>query len=255
MLDGLPVDFAIVLALVVVGFGGGQCVQAQHTYPTWFQNPPSSGNALWAVGYAPAYSELSDGMPAAKKDAYHALRVAHRVIIMGEKLYEETSAYGASMEGESFVETGLPDTLRSVSYVDSLKAGGMTLVLAAWGPNGAPSRPPPGSQSAFPDERPSWVKQEMKGGQSARRAVGIAPKYYNLESSWRTAEKRARRKLAFKAASKVRSLNKSTEDWQHDVKSVLTGVLLRELQIVARWADDENCYVLAEGSVEKVFTE
>jgi hypothetical protein len=253
--DGLPVEVACVLALVVVGSGGGQCVQAQPTYPAWFKTPPSGGNALWSVGYAPAYSRLSDGLPAAKEDAYQALRVARRVIIMGEKLYQEAPGYGASMEGSSFVEMGRPDTLRSVAYLDSLKAGGMTLVLAAWGPDGAPSRPPPSGRSAFSDTRPDWVKQELEQGQGARQAVGIAPRYHNLETSWRTAEKRARRKLAFKAASKVRSLNKSTAEWQHDVKSILTGVLLRELQVVARWADDENCYVLAEGTVEKVFTQ
>ena len=117
----------LILALVVVGLGGGQYAQAQHTYPSWFKRPPSSGNGLWAVGYAPAYSSLADGMPEAKRDAYTALRRAQRVIIMGEKLYEDAPGYGTSMEGESFVETGLPDTLRSVSYVDSLRAGGMTL--------------------------------------------------------------------------------------------------------------------------------
>ena len=99
------------------------------------------------------------------------------------------------------------------------------------------------------------MKQELQKGHEGQRVVGIAPRYYNLETSWRTAEKRARRKLAFKAASKVRSLNKSTAEWQHDVQSILTGVLLRELQVVARWADEENCYVLVEGTVEKVFSQ
>ncbi|WP_146109971.1 hypothetical protein [Salinibacter sp. 10B] len=255
MSDGVPFGIAFLVALAVVGYDGGQCIHAQPAYPAWFKTSPSGGTALWAVGYAPAYSNLSDGVSVAKADAYDALRAAHRMVILGEKLYEDAPGYGASIEGRSFVRMGLPDTLHSVSYVDSVRAGGMTLVLATWAPDGGSSRGPSSSRSPFSSTRPSWVEQELHGGHAARRAVGIAPRYYNLESSWRTAETRARRRLAFKAASHVRSLNTSSDEWKHDVKSILTGVLLRRAQVVARWADKETCYVLVEGTVEAVFTQ
>ena len=257
-------DFLFVLLGVLVAGGlGNQGVRAQqsHRYPAWFRAPPSGSDALWAVGYAQAYSDLQDGTPKAKRDAYEALRRAVRVVVIGEKLYEAAPGYGTSLQGENFVETGLPDTLRSVAYVDSLKAGGMTLVLAKWSESGSASAPPAsGSPASFSQTPPSWVKNELTGGQEGRgrapkRAVGIAPRYYNLETSWRLAEKRARRKIAFKAATKVESLDKSTQAYRHDVRSVTTGVDLRQVQVLARWADDENCYVLTTARVEEVLLE
>jgi hypothetical protein len=197
-------------------------------------------------------------LPAAKKDAYESLRRAVRVVVIGEKLYEAAPGYATAVQGERFVETGLPDTLRAVTYVDSLRAGDMTLVLAAWSETGSPSSPgTEGARSSFAQTPPSWVQQALEGEgaagrQSAQRAVGIAPRYYNLESSWELAEKRARRKLAFRAATKVESLDKSTQDYRHNVRSVTTGVDLRNVQVHARWADEENCYVLTTARVEDV---
>jgi len=249
-------SLALVVALVVVGGDGGQRVQAQtstNTYPAWFKSRPPGSSALWAVGYAPAYDSVTEGLDKAKRDAYENLRRALRVVIMGEKLYEDAPGYGTAQEGESFVEIGLPDTLRSVSYVDSLNAAGMTMVLAAWSNGETPALSSSGRrQGPFSKKRPSWVKKGMKGTLDGRRGMGVAPRYYNLENSWGLAEDRARRKLAFKAATKVRSMDKSTEDWQHDVQSVMTGVDLRKVQVLARWANDENCYVLVKGKVHEV---
>lgn len=246
-----PLRFtAFALALVVVLGDGGQRVQAQAAYPTWFRAPPSSDSVLWAVGYAPGYADLQDGMPAAKTNAYESLRRARRVVVMGEKLYESAPGYGTAAQGEDFVELGRPDTLRSVAYVDSAKAGGMTLVLAAWPGDRTVSAPP--GRAPFSESRPAWVQASLNGSLEGSRAVGVAPRYYNLETSWRRAEKRARQKLAFQAATSVRSLDKKTEDWRHDVRSVTTGVDLRRLQVRARWADDEHCYVLVEARVEEI---
>lgn len=254
--DLLP--FALVLALVVVASGGGQRVQAQkgqkNTYPAWFKSsPPGGSSVLWAVGYAPAYDSLSDGMEMAKSSAYESLRRARRVVIIGQKLYEDAPGYATAQQGEAFVEIGLPDTLRAVSYVDSLKAAGMTLVLAAWGQDSPRSLSSSRSlRSSFSKKRPSWVEKGMTGSLTGQRAIGVAERFYNLETSWDLAEKRARRKLAFKAASKIESLGKNTEAWRHGVRSVTTGVDLRRVQVLARWADDENCYVLTEGTVHEV---
>lgn len=246
-------------AVILVGvgfFGVDQCVWAQDAYPSWFKSPPPAGqDLLWAVGYASGNGQIDEGMPEAKDDAYAALRRARRGIVLGEKLYENAPGFGASLEGESFVEMGLPDTLRAVSYVDSLNVAGMTLVLAAWSPEGTPSISAFQSESPFSDTPPSWVDNEGRGRQGVGHAVGIAPRYYNLENSWTEAEKEARRKLAFKAATKVRSLNKNADETQHSVQSMLTGVLLRHVQVQERWADDQYCYVLMKGVVEKVFTQ
>jgi hypothetical protein len=244
---------ALLLALAPIASGGGALAQAQHGYPSWFQSPPSSDSVLWAVGYGPGYADLQDGMPAAKENAYESLRRARRVVLMGEKLYESAPGYGTAAQGKDFVELGRPDTLRSVAYVDSVKAAGMTLVLAAWPDNRG--RSPSQVRRTFPERRPAWVQESLGGSLEGSRAMGSAPLYYNRETSWQRAERRARRKLAFRAATSIRSLDKSTEDWRHDVRSVTTGVDLRRLQVRARWADDERCYVLVEARVEEILVE
>lgn len=245
--------FALGGVLVVGGILGGQPTQAQDAYPTWFRQMPQGDEGLWAVGYAPGYGDVSRGTPAAKSDAYEALRRAVRVVVLGEKLYEAAPGYRASIQGEDVVETGLPDTLRSVSYVDSTTAAGMTLVLAAWARENAPSTSLVTERLSFSRSPPSWVRKELEGEElGTNRVVGIARRYYNVENSWKLAEERARHKLAFRAASKVRGLEKSTEDWRHDVRSLTTGVDLRRVQVRARWADDDHCYVLVEGEVDDI---
>lgn len=253
MRDWTVASIAITLVLVVAGMGGGQWVRAQDGYPVWFQSMPRAANGtLWSVGYAPAYAEVEDGIKDAKADAYESLRRTHRVIILGEKLYESAPGYSTAFQGGNFVETGLPDTLHSVSYVDSLTAAGMTLVLATSSPDGTSSIPQVGERVSFSQSPPSWVRQEVQGTHPGGRTVGIAPRYYNEENCWRLAEKRARRKLAFEEATKVERLDKRTEAWRHDVRRMTTAVHLRRVQVRARWADDENCYVLTQGNAEEV---
>lgn len=225
-------------------------------YPGWFRSMPQPEEGLWAVGYAQGYSTLESGIDSAKADAYERLRRDRRVTLEGEKLYESAPGFRQSLEGTSYAETGLPDTLRSVAYLDSAKAGGMTLVLAAWAPEGAsPNGLPGGPQSGrapFRVDPPSWVRDRVEGGAGRTRAVGRAPRYYYLQSSWRRAEKRARRQLAFRAASKVERLEKNAEDWRHGVTALKTNVRLRRVQTLARWADENTCYVLVEGTVGEV---
>lgn len=244
---------ALVGGLVAGVVFGGQPTQAQDAYPTWFKTMPPGDEVVWAVGYGPGYGDVSMGTPDAKSDAYEALRRAVRVVILGQKLYEAAPGYRASIQGEDVVEAGLPDTLRSVAYVDSTIAAGMTLVLAAWTRDDPPSTSPMTGRTSFSRSPPAWVRKELEGENlGTNRAVGIARRYYNVENSWTQAEERARNKLAFRVASKVRGLNKSTEDWRHDVRSLTTGVDLRRVQVRARWADDEHCYVLVEGEVEDI---
>lgn len=246
-----PVAFAI--ALVVAGVGGGQRVWAQAAYPSWFHERPATGpDTLWAVGYGPAYADVQDGVEIAKKDAYESLRRARGVTLLAEAFYEAAPGSSTSLEGQKVLERGLPDTLRSVSYVDSVMTAGMTLVLAAWVPDGHASSPSLDRNMPFSTARPAWVTKGLRGAISGNRAVGIAPRYYHLENSWQRAEKRALRTLAYATATKVQRLNKSTGSWRHDVRSMITGVRLRRTQVQARWADDERCYVLLTGFVEDV---
>jgi hypothetical protein len=214
---------------------------------------PVSDSTLWAVGYARGYNTLEAGLEAAKTDAYERLRRVRRTTIEGEKLYENAPGFGTSFQGSRFTETGLPDTLRSVTYVDSTRAGGMTLVLAAWTPKAQTPRLSPSFRQNVPfsPQPPSWVQTGPSEGTGTRSAIGRAPQYYYQEHSWHRAEKRARHRLAFQAASKIERLQKSTDDWQHGVTSLKTKVRLRNVQAVARWMGQGTCYVLVEGTVEE----
>jgi len=233
--------------------GTSNALAQKPSYPAWFRQMPTSDSALWAVGYARGYRTLSAGMEAAKTDAYERLRRGRRMTIKGEKLYENAPGFQMSFEGARFTEMGRPDTLRSVTYVDSAKAAGMTVVLAAWTPGGAP----PSLSSSFKGKTsfsktpPSWVQAGPKMGAKRKRVLGRASQYYHRENSWTQAEKRGRHRLAFQAASKIERLQKNTNDWEHDVISIQTKVRLRHAQTVARWSGGNTCYVLVEGIVEE----
>lgn len=249
---------AVWVVLLVSLVGGRPAAIAQDpAYPAWFRTMPSSNQTLWAVGYAHGYTDLEDGMPAAKADAYERLRRSKRAVVATERRYEAAPGFGTSVEGARVTETELPDTLRSVTYVDSLTVAGMTLVLAAWTPDGASARTPlvAGGRAPFAERPPPWVRAEGENGAEGWRAVGRAPRYFYLETTWQRAERRARSQLAFRAASKVKRLQKSTDDWRHDVFSVSSKVRLRRVQVTARWADEETCYVLVEGLVDEVLIE
>lgn len=252
-----------VLGLLIVLLLGGlhageRTATAQDpSYPAWFRTMPSSGPALWAVGYARGYTDLEAGLPDAKADAYQRLRRAKQGVVTTERRYEAAPGFGTSVEGTRMRDTELPDTLRSVTYVDSLKAAGMTLVLAAWtADGGTPSSPlAAGGRAPFAERPPPWVRAGVEAGTETRRAVGRAPRYFYLETSWQKAERRARSELAVRAASKIKRLEKATDDWRHNVFSVTATVRLRRVQVRARWADEETCYVLVEGIVDEVLTE
>lgn len=255
----LTVAFGLVL--VTFGFGAegalGQSGSPEPTYPAWFRSMPASSSALWAVGYARGYSALEAGMDSARASAYKRLRRARRAVVEGKKIYESAPGFQMSFEGANFTETGLPDTLQPVTYVDSAMAGGMTLVLAAWTPEGAPPRISPSlkRRAPFSEEPPSWVRNGAPDGPKTKRAIGSAQRYYYLESSWRRAEQRARYRLAFQAISKIERLKKSTEGWRHGVMSIKTKARLYRVQATARWANEETCYVLVEGRVEEASVE
>ncbi|MCS3682561.1 hypothetical protein GGP72_003224 [Salinibacter ruber] len=283
---------AVTVALAPALTGSRDATAQEAQYPSWFRFMPETmpKQTLWAVGYARGYSDLSAGMDSARADAYDRLRRNRQVVLQGEKLYESAPGFQMSFEGGRFTETGLPDTLRSVTFVDSAAAGGMTLVLAAWSPPDSSGdrsslRKNNSSEEAlskrasqrlgpFSNAPPSWVENGASGpggsnassgsggsgdggrfGESGRtRAVGRAPRYYYLENSWRRAEKRARRELAFQAASKIERLEKNARGWRHGVMSVQTKARLSRVQTVARWAGGETCYVLVEGTVEEKVT-
>ena len=272
-----PFLLAVFGVAVLIGPSGTWQAPAQEaSYPEWFRSMPQPEDnlwaegslwpegSLWAVGYARGYRSLEVGMDSAKADAYERLRRNRRAMLEGEKLYESAPGFRQSLEGARFAERGLPDTLRQVTYLDSAQAGGMTLVLAAWSQaGGAPEsfpRPPAGRQE-FPSDPPSWVLsgpgddgKPKNGGvpgsvAERARAVGRAPRYYYLHNSWQEAEAQARRQLAFQAVSKVEQLEKRAEGWRHAVTAIKTGAYLRDVQALARWADEETCYVLVEGTV------
>lgn len=152
----------------------GQDASAQGAqYPAWFRSMPEPEQALWAVGYARGYDALSAGMDSARADARERLRRNRGMVLRGEKLYESAPGFQMAFEGARFTERALSDTLRSVVYADSLTAGGMTLVLAAW--------PAPDSlQDSLASSRESSGKQGL-----SKRALGVRSRVSRLRSQTR----------------------------------------------------------------------
>ncbi len=236
---------------LVAAATGGTWSQQSSAFPAWFFQMPRQQGVLWAVGYAPAYTDPSVANEHAKRDAYERLRRARRVHLSGEQLFERLSGRGLSYRGERFDVTGYPDTLEGVSYVDSARAEDMALVLAAWTPPSGGSVEAPRSvrrRVARSASAPDWIRRDAVV-EARVRAVGTSTRYYHLENSWDAAERHALRRLATTVAADVRRLDRSVDGHSHTVMSQRTAVTLRNVQVVARWLNEEACYVLMEAAV------
>lgn len=241
----------LLLALVLgVASGGWTPVAAQPTtYPGWFLETPRDAHALFAVGYARDYDDARIAYARARADARTRLRHARRLTLRGEQLFETLPGRGAAFRGDSFTEEAAIDSLRHVAFLDSMQTAGMTLVLAAWHPDGQAVRLDAASAARCPMSAapPAWTRHAPRPERGVR-AVGVAPRYFYPESSWDAAERHARQQLALHVTTQFRQLHRFLDGSLHTVMAARTDVVLHHVQVLARWQDDAAAYVLVEAA-------
>ena len=261
--------------------------QPEIAYPSWFARPPVGGG-LWAVGYARTYATWSTSVAEARNDAYQRLRHRWGARFVADRLYQATPGQALAFRGAKQDMRPLRDTLHHVSYVDSAQVGRLTLVLAHVPIDDASASVDTAhislqglrmssrrsSRQSFAGPEPSWVSTRhsaaphgrldegketssfpQKGGGAApripqtARAVGMSSKQYHMAGCWAGAERHAYWSLAAQTASRLDRLRKTDGHGSHVVTRVQAAATIRQARLVARWQDEDACFILVEAAV------
>ena len=206
-------------------------------YPHWFTKMPQRPGVIFAVGYSPVYMNIQSSWQEAKDNALLNLARAYFVSVQGEQAFVsrgEGTAYKGSTISEEVDSTLLESLKPKLNCLDSARVGGMVIVLVSTMEVQVDDRP-----TDLKSQEPAWVK-ELPSNPDYEYARGASPKYLYESTSWLKAERAARIQLAWNRKRKLQRLQRKGEDNLHQVTVESTGVVLRELQIIARWVDPVN---------------
>ncbi|MFH0992107.1 MAG: LPP20 family lipoprotein [bacterium] len=213
-----------------------QTASAQE-YPAWFLNQGVLRCGRTVVGFAnTAFYKDSAIAFALRNGAEDAGRMA-KTKIQGGQIYWSTEGgtfwMGADFR-EQFDSSAAQTALTSFTPIDTFISSSLVLVLFA----NAPCELDVAlrSHGRINARAPSWT-ETIPRDTNYLYAVGIAPEYYYEISSWREAERIARRNLAGNVHIKIRALQKLTAYEGQDIRHEEISVTLKDIQVVARWRD------------------
>jgi len=222
---------------VVVLFFACCVVSESHAqYPVWFTEQGRIPGPRVVVGYAqPGYRHDSTG-GAAYQDALFSYARQNHVKIVGGQIFWNTEA-GSFWMGSDFSEdvdtTGLTQAAESLAVLDSFTTPSMQALLL--GPKGDELDPAWKTRTRWGSRSPEWI-ESPPASSTDEYAVGMAPQYYYESSSWKEAERMARRNLARSVFTTVRMLQKSGIQAQ-GIEHEELRVDLHDISVAARWTD------------------
>lgn len=215
-------------------------------FPSWFVRPPALSNGVLAVGYAPRYEDLASSYAEALSDARVTLaRNAHTVLRVEQAV--ERIGTQTDLGAEYVTEVGADTADVAAVPLDSAVVGDVVVMLVA-------SRRP--RDLALSSERVSITAPptaEERGGFVT--ATGVAPTYLYEHSSWREAEARARRALAFTITSNQRAIRRSEGADDQGASVVGANVELVGIQVVGRWRSAAGVHVMVRARAGRALAE
>ena len=205
-------------------------------YPVWFIEQGRIPEPRVVVGYAqPGYRHDSTG-GVAYQDALISYARQSRVKIAGGQIFWNTEA-GSFWMGSDFSEevdtTGLAQAAESLAVLDSFTTPSMQALLL--GPKVLELDSPLKAITEWETRAPEWIESPPVSS-TDEYAVGMAPQYYYESSSWKEAERMARRNLARSVYTTVRMLQKSGIQAQ-GIEHEELRVNLHDISVAARWTD------------------
>ena len=208
-------------------------------YPQFFQQP-TRGNL--GVGFATHYPRSIDiSISRAHERALRLLAWSEKVRVTGERQFEQTAGGMLEFRGESIelLEIDLMDG--EACFFDSVFSGSRVWIQAARKPH----VPGLGELTELPREPPPWIAHPPPDGDMIY-ALGTASIAHRDEpGSWEVASYNALVEIAFKARSRLRSLEVLEGETATGVHVLQVDTLLRGFRVIARWKDRHNIYVLA----------
>ena len=216
------------------------------TYPFWFFHQGSLNCRTIGVGYAEhSPHEDSTRSYALMNAALNAAAFNHGTVKGGQTFWgTEAGKYRTHSSTQEIIDEGeMGEARRILRIIDSFEIDGCMVVLAA-----DSDCTVPGSYTEkavlSPPISPRWT-EEVPKIPGYCYAVGLAPKYYYVSSSWIEAEWMARRNLARALSSDIAGVQKSSGEGQ-SLERLSSDVILRNVEVVERWLDlrEQLYYVL-----------
>lgn len=233
--------FLLLLALVMVGLcSTADKLKAQNiqTYPEWFLETPNTGH-LYAVGYSPVQYYDSSTLQRALIDLQDRLSANRGLRIHLEMLWEKLPDDSFTVRGLSIETDTLYNTLTEPATLGSAVSGSMQIIFGST-VTGAPFPQP---VFVKPGKKPEWVTTLPKSDRFWL-AIGTSPIGVTEEMSWQRAEQQALYELAQNKSVTIQMVERKFDNASESVIHIETDVILRNIQVVARWRDEFNCYVL-----------
>lgn len=219
-------------------------LQAQ-SYPVWFLRQGVLNCSRVTVGYANVGFYHDSSVALAYREACDALVRQRSTRIFGGQAFWSTE-YGTFWMGDDFREefAAFGGSVGELKLLDTAVTSNVVLVLAS-DPDCIVA---PQMRAVLNLNRvmaPTWTSSPPDD-KHYYYAVGLAPEYFYETSSWREAERLARRNLARAVHVTVKGLQKVSGEGQ-EVRHEELSVTLRNIEVVARWRDTQKkiFYVLA----------
>ena len=227
------------------------CVSQE--YPFWFLFQGEVRCGKTAVGFANPSLYSDSAVALSIKLASESYRRQSAVKITGGESFWATEG-GTYWMGNDFTEeydtSKALDALPDLSALDTITTSKGVFVLL--GESGCDASPIRGKKYSVAGKAPPAWTEKPPSDRTGLYAVGAAPEYYYETSSGAEAERNARRNLARMVRTNVKSLQKVTASEGQDVRNEELSVILRGIQVVARWRDVKRqiFYVLLKMPVD-----
>jgi hypothetical protein len=234
--------FKILLPLIVIFMYMNIESDGRHndSYPGWFLKPPRVNNRLFAVGYSPKYYYITNSYNTARQNAMRHLALFNCERMCSHALYQNHPGYGTMFKGRQIEEIPSSDSLHYV-VIDSAVVNETVLFLIA---DDSIKTALAKNWERITAQPPSWLAQ-LPQDCDYIYGVGIAPIFYGESDSWLAAERESRIDLAANTCVHIRALTKVHDESMQQVLDANVEVMLRHIEILSRWRDQANCFVLS----------
>jgi len=208
-------------------------------YPQFFQQSTRDNQGVGFATYYPRSTDIS--MSLAHERALRLLAWSEKVRVTGERQFEQTVGGTLEFRGESIELLEIDPMDGEACFFDSVFSGRRVWIQAARKPH----VPGLGELTELPREPPPWIAHPPSDGDMVY-ALGTASIARRDEpGSWEVATYNALVEIAFKAKSRLRSLEVLEGEMATGAHVLQVDTLLRGFRVIARWKDRHNIYVIA----------
>ena len=223
--------------------------ERESKYPEWFVNPPTSEDNLFSVGYSRRFYESTTSFQLAR-DSGNVQLAIHYSSLYRFKREMVNMEWGELVDNE-IRRDEIPLSVIDATIIDSILTDKLAIMLVA-------SNPAPMLDASlmieFSSEPPNWINNPPRPTIFIY-SVGTAPIYVDESNSWLEAEKNARFSLAAEVKLEIQSMTMVYNEIETRTTRISSEVRLDHIEVIDRWRDSRNCYVLSRVAISNTSTE